>query len=176
MTALTPTRFLTSWKEAESPNRYGLPWSTAEREKLLEMYDARKTLKQICEALERPAAGVIAKLVEFKCIYLDRQAGTYDVYFRNPARPDIETQPPKLKAPTMATKAAPVIETKTFIGGIEAAELTDLQVFAEIGKLEDKIAKFKTIKTPSVKLNKLIAAMEIDVLALAKFVDARETV
>lgn len=65
------------------------------------------------------------------------------------------------------------IETKTFINGIDAAQLTDDQIFQRIANIEKKIDALTAIRAKSTKIQAAIASLEADVQSLVAFVDAR---
>lgn len=65
------------------------------------------------------------------------------------------------------------IETKTFINGTEAANMTDSQIFQRIAKLEGEIKALEDIKTKSVKKNEAIEALKADIKAMVDYVDNR---
>ena len=67
------------------------------------------------------------------------------------------------------------IETKTFINGADASELSDNQIFQRIAKLEGEMDKLVGIRAKSVKKDAAIAALQSDIDALVAYVDARET-
>ena len=67
----------------------------------------------------------------------------------------------------------PTIETKTFIQGEDASNMTDAQIFNRIAKLEDEIDKLSKIKNQPKKLQALIQTKQDDINKLIEFVDAR---
>lgn len=66
------------------------------------------------------------------------------------------------------------IETKVLIAGIDAATMSDTDIFSKISKLEGEISKLTAIKAKSVKLAAAIAAIEDDVQKLVAYVDGRD--
>ena len=65
------------------------------------------------------------------------------------------------------------IETKTFIEGIDAANLSDEQVFKKIASLESSIKAWGAIENKPQKLNALIEQTKADINALVSYVDGR---
>ena len=137
------------------------------------MFNIGATLKQMAEALMRPADGVINKLAAKRLIAFD--PGTLNYYVTRHATRGAESQPQP--QPTNSTQepamTAPTIETKTFIQGEDAANLTDAQIFAKISSLEGQITKLDAIKTKPKKLVKVIEDLQADIAKLVEFVDAR---
>ena len=72
---------------------------------------------------------------------------------------------------TMTTKN---IETKVLIAGIDAATMSDMDIFSKISKLEGEISKLTTIKAKSAKLAAAVSAIEDDVQKLVAYVDGRD--
>ena len=67
----------------------------------------------------------------------------------------------------------PTIETRVFILGNSAADMTDEQIFNHIARIEGEIKKLKEINSRPKKLEAKLAKMEEDIAALAKYVDER---
>ena len=65
------------------------------------------------------------------------------------------------------------IETKTFIEGIDAANLSDEQVFKKIASLENSIKVWSAIENKPKKLDALIEQTKADIKALVAYVDGR---
>jgi len=150
-------------------SRHGMPWDKDEVNKLLSLWDSTDfTLLQICEHMQRPVAGVLPKLRDAQRIWPD--AFDHNKYWHNQRgqQPD-QTN---LKDQTMST--APTIETKTFIAGQDAANMSDAQVFAKIASIEQQIDKLEQIKHKPKKLVAAIEVMRSDVVALCEYVDSRE--
>lgn len=82
-------------------------------------------------------------------------------------------------APTPTTKeidmnqTLPAIETKTYIFGQLAANVTDDQVFSQVAALEAQIEQLDKTVNKSKKLAAKIEALHADIKALNDFVDAR---
>lgn len=68
---------------------------------------------------------------------------------------------------------ANLIETKTFIRGEDAINLTDNQIFDAIADIEKEIKKLREVGTASKKLDARIAELEASCKALAEYVDGR---
>lgn len=71
------------------------------------------------------------------------------------------------------TPAIPAIETRTFIFGDNAANMTDEQIFAGIAKIEAEIKKLDGVENKPKKLQAKIDAMKADIAKLVEYVDAR---
>ena len=144
--------------------RRGMTWTTDELNHLDEMYLAGCDLRAMTTALERPVDGVMAKLAHLgRCVY----SGTGRIYYH--AKPNSRTNTTE---ETTMEKNAP-IETKTFIFGADAANMTDAQIFTQIGKIEREIATLDQIQHKPKKLSARIEELRADVVKLAEYVDAR---
>ena len=123
--------------------RHGLPWLAAELSSLRELYQEGKSLQEMCEMLERPATGTLAKLVGVGCLTRETDTRSYRsiYYYRMPLA--------------------------------DATDLSDKEIFVLIAKTEAEIDKMKAIKTPSKKLAAAIDKLQEDVVKLATYVDER---
>ena len=149
--------------------RHGLTWTPDEYITLARLFVAGHDLKYISEALQRPADGVISKLQRGRYICYDYTDGCYRV--SNPTQP-ATTQPATTKKELTMPK--PLIESKVFVNGIDATDMSDAEIFRLIAKTEDEIAKLRAIKTASKKLSSAISKLEADVTKLAEYADSRE--
>ena len=86
-----------------------------------------------------------------------------------PKEPVDSTTEPQPKEDTMAT----IIETKTFIDGIDASTVSDEQIFTRIAKIEAQIDTWNKIKTKPKKLEAKIAEAQQSINMLVAFVDGR---
>jgi hypothetical protein len=159
--------------------RHGLPWLTAELSSLRELYQEGKSLQEMCEMLERPATGTLAKLVGVGCLRREMDTRSYrsTYYCRMPLAEDtadvneaINQTETTEKEPTMTAK---LIENKVYINGTDATDLSDKEIFVLIAKTEAEIDRMKAIKTPSKKLAAAIDKLQEDVVKLAAYVDER---
>lgn len=169
-------KFDTSFADTDTVRRerHGLHWDQTDYAQLKILFQQGSDLKTMCEALQRPADGVIAKLVSrgyivfdaFDCCYYYYVSGgkaVSDDYHESKFTP--------MKEPVMSKN---LIESKVFVNGTDATNMSDAEIFRLIAKTEGEIAKLKDIKTPSTKLQAAIDAMEADVVKLAEYVDNRE--
>jgi hypothetical protein len=69
--------------------------------------------------------------------------------------------------------STPAIETKTYIYGNLAANVSDDQIFGQVAGLEQQIEQLSKAQNKSKKLEAKIAALQADIAALNDFVDAR---
>lgn len=154
--------------------RHGKIWSYDELETLRRMFEEGAALRFMCERLERPADGCIAKLHQLGLIMYDGN----DYYIVDKQRDDyfdsLKYAPVLIHKPNEEpTMTAPTIETKTFIQGEDAATLTDTQIFSKIAKLEAEIEKLDKIQNKPKKLVAVIEKLKEDINKLVEFVDAR---
>ncbi len=66
-----------------------------------------------------------------------------------------------------------IIETKTYVNGADAANMTDEQIFSAIANVEAEINHLNGVQNKPQKLEAKIAAMQEDIKALVAFVDGR---
>ena len=120
----------------------------------------------ICSNMGRSYSSIIAKLSERGYVRYDPATGAY---FYNAAARGVTNPHPATKEEAMTTN----IETKTFIAGVDAANMDDAQVFRHIAKVEQEIDKLRAIRAGSTKLQAAIAKLEGDVADLVRYVDNR---
>jgi hypothetical protein len=153
--------------------RHGKIWTSVELHALKELYFMGSSLKEMAEKLQRPADGVISKLSYLRLVAFD--VGTMKYY--HVGKPtSVQTTKEiydNLKEETTMSEKTPVIETKTFIAGADAATLSDGDIFRKIGQLEAQIETLNKIKAKPAKLLKVIADTQADIDKLVAFVDAR---
>lgn len=167
-------RFDTSFVgvDKERRARHGMPWTSYEYDRLKDLFQKGSSLKTMCEAMQRPAEGVLAKLIS--CGHIVPDTDHYNRYNYAPASKvafdDCHESTP-VKEVTMTKN---LIESKVFVNGTDATDMSDAEIFRLIAKTEDEISKLKAIKTPSKKLSDAISKLEADVIKLAEYVDSRD--
>lgn len=160
-------QFDASFARRDSVRRanHGRTWTHEHRAQLEELYHSGASLEEMCEALQRPADGTLNKLEAWNMVRYDPFTNTYT---RRQTKPKaLPTQP---EEPTM-THAT--IETKTFIEGIDAANMSDEQIFKKIANLENSIKAWSAIENKPKKLDALIEQTKADIKALVAYVDGR---
>lgn len=169
-------RFDTSFARADTVRRarHGRPWTAEEYGLLRKSFMQGHSLQQMCELLQRPADGTLNKLRYLRLVEFDSRR-CCDCYvalpINHPARLAHSTTELKKEEPTMNKN---LIETKTFVNGIDASDMSDTEIFSLIAKTEAEIGKLEAIKTPSKKLAEAIAKLKTGVAELAEYVDNRE--
>ena len=143
---------------------HGKLWTVEERVKLKSLYDTDHTLEMMCEVLERPAEGILAKLSAMRLIRYDQ---LMNAYYRAATPTEVK---PEIKEEIMSTKT---IENITFIKGKNAEMLTDNEIFSEIAKLEAQKAALNKIENKPKKLEAAIVKLQDDIQALVDYVDGR---
>lgn len=144
--------------------RYGKPWSPEERETLRAHFNHGLTLPQLMTVMQRPAAGILAKLGDMHLLV--QKDGRWGVYYRRAPRP----------IPTLfleQTEMAKNIETVVMIRGEDAAQKTDEQIFSFIAKLEAEIKSLEAINCKPKKLTARIKELQDDITKLVEYVDGR---
>lgn len=178
--------FDTSYRTRKFPvgawTRAGRPWSEDEEERLRQCFDAGYSLQSICERHSRAPVAIIARLATLKLIRATEPPCPYNNfrpdYIVNPKRStSLQSQPETTEEETMndktCTDTAENIEHKTFIGGVDAARLSDEQIFERIARIEKQIADYDRIVNKPAKLKKVMDKLAADIDALGKYVDER---
>lgn len=152
-------------RDSEIRSNHGRIWTPEHLARLDDLFHDGASLAEMCEELQRPADGTLKKLVQRRLLNLDSLTNTYT---RRQTKPKaLPTQP---EEPTM-THAT--IETKTFIEGIDAANMSDEQIFKKIANLENSIKAWSAIENKPKKLDALIEQTKADIKALVAYVDGR---
>lgn len=85
---------------------------------------------------------------------------------------------PELKEISMSAlnnnTAAPAVETKTFIFGIEASQVSDETIWQTVAKIEGELSSLKAIKNQSLALKARINTLEGNIRELIALSDARQ--
>lgn len=144
---------------------HGKLWTEEHKEALRNMFHSGDTLQEICEQLQRPADGTINKMVQLRLIHYD---AVTNIYTRCHTQPKAKPTQPEEPTMTHAT-----IETKTFIEGIDAANMGDEQIFKKIASLENSIKAWSAIENKPKKLDAMIEQTKDDIKALVAYVDGR---
>lgn len=152
--------------------RKGYSWTMEEWAKLQALYREGKDLNQICYEMERPAGGVLPKLINLGLV--KQEAETGDIYrVQQPNNQEVkhETQPEQ-ETQMSNTK---VIEVKavTTIYGVDASTKSDDEIFSLISKLEKEVETLAQIKNKPKKLDKKIEDINEDIKKLVDYVDSR---
>lgn len=165
--------------DKERRARHGLLWNHGDYRLLDNLFKRGEDLKAMCVALQRPADGVLSKLHALKylsydpvesCYYYAIEPDKTLVEFKTLAEFKTHSSQPQKKEPAMNKN---LIESKVFVNGTDATDMSDAEIFRLIAKTEDEISKLKAIKTPSKKLSDAISKLEADVIKLAEYVDSR---
>jgi len=149
-------------KPTEARN-HGAVWSPANYELLKRLWFDEEPIDSICQRLGRSRLSVVSKLQMLHLVTYNQQARQYDPLYLTDANHTTQEN----------IMSAANIETKTFINGIDAAQLTDDQIFQRIANIEKKIDALTAIRAKSTKIQAAIASLEADVQSLVAFVDAR---
>lgn len=160
--------------------KQGHIWSKKDKADLADLFHDGAHLETMCGKLQRSPAGILWRLVAEGL--LEHRDGLY--YHKGPLKPKLaEPQAPtQVSNPAgdsatfeeSETMTAPIIENKTFINGIEANTMCDLEIFRQIAKLEQTIAGLEAIQMKPEKLKAHIAKLRQGVADLASYVDSRE--
>lgn len=176
------------------PNHNGT-WDTKTLETLIDLMRDGCSLQELCKHMGRTRGSIISRLqtmgfiepvnssvqgyygpwkyTSSALIRINKSklpkanmASTGPTFIKSSTEQNYISQP---KETTMTT----IIETRTFIQGTDAANLSDDAIFNLIHKLEGEVAGLRVIKTQPKKLAAKIAKMEEDIKALSDYVDGR---
>jgi len=156
--------------------RHGLLWSKDDIAMLEKLWHQGCELKPMAVALERPCDGVLSKLSQRGLIAFDTRTMKYEMRCVPNALRARDEAPARIhesNEPKEELTMTANIETKTFIQGEDAANLSDGQIFDKIAKIEAKIDSLNKIVTKPKKLEKVIADLHGDIEKLVVFVDSR---
>ena len=150
--------------------RYGKPWLEAEEQNLECLLRAGFQLKQLCEALQRPAAGTLIRLCKLGLL---RKEDTGQYYYSASVEKQLDVQTQTQPTAQETKMAAPTIETKTFIAGKDAKSMSDSEIFALIAELEADVDKLSLIRNKPKKLVASIEKTQAEIAKLVEYVDGR---
>jgi hypothetical protein len=159
------------------PSNHGALWTPQQEHKLKSLFEMGRDLEGLCEAMGRTTDSLTCRLGKMGLITYDNTTNKY--HYAHIINAHRLTQPTPVSATqTQPTKeiimSAANIETKTFIGGVEASQLSDAQIFNQIHKLEVEVGRWEGIQNRPKKLDKLIAGIQKDIADLVKYVDGRK--
>lgn len=90
-----------------------------------------------------------------------------EAHIPEPPRPSLKQEPT-----IMATKA-PAFETRHFVDGVDASDLSDDALIEAIKRLEKELEAMSTVKTVSKKIQGKIDQLDSQRLAIAALLDSR---
>lgn len=114
--------------------RHGMPWSCEDYDKLQLCVEDALTLEQMCNALQRPAAGVIAKMVGK---YLKRDTVRGLCCWINRNQPETETK--------LENTMTQPLQTLTLIFGNDITKCSELDLISVIQKCKTEIDSYNNI-------------------------------
>lgn len=148
--------------------RHGMPWTREELKRLESYFHEGFDLKDLCEALERPAKGVVPKLEQAGLIQLDGGAGEY----RRTVTVDRNVVNHTKETPMNVT--GPItVETLTTVNGKDIRTLSDAQIYSLIASEEDEIDELSRIKRKPKRLQAEIARRQAGIDALVEYLDSQ---
>jgi hypothetical protein len=158
--------FSTSVGRLTDLSNSGKRWDSEELASLRHNYNLGLDLTEICTRHKRPKSGVLNKLCELRILRYSSANYSYIVVAKPKNVNKVETE-----KETIMSNAN--IETKVFIQGKDATEMTDAQIFSLIAKLESEQDKLSQIKNKPKKLVAAIHALTLDIEMLVEYVDGR---
>lgn len=161
-------------EDKEVRARRGRIWSIEEEQRLTYLFRTGTNLVSMSVQMQRPAAGVMARLCKLGLLKQDTLDPRVYYYAEKPTMNNDEVSTTKFISPKEPTMSTPIIETRILIQGRNAAEMSDAQIFGLIGELEGKIKKLEGIEAKPKKLVAAIDTLKADIAKLVEYVDSRE--
>lgn len=180
------TSFIREDSNLPERRRHGMPWMTDEYAVLKRLFFAGRSLRNLCETLQRPANGVIAKLKCRGYIVAESSHSSYAGVLYRVAKPKESTMAvglsstlidslssnyPQPKEPPM--NAAIPIETITYVYGQDVKGMTEAQLIAAIKQVEKEIGLLSDVKSKSKKIAAKIAEYEKTLADIVAVLDAK---
>lgn len=151
--------------------RHGKIWERSEVEELHKRFKNGESLKYMCEALARPAEGILIKLCAAG--YLEKCGDIYYVL-----KPDLDETPKGNsimdKDIAIEMKEETIIEARVFIKGVDARQCSNEFIIKTIVETEAEIAKLAGIGTKSVFIEDKIKKLKGALSDLATYLDKRQ--
>lgn len=169
------TRYLTSneYKRHETRfKRQAAPWDCAEDRDLTVRFNGGYGLINLCSAHERSPGTVLYRLEKLGLITRvlfgpeEGKFGVVEDEATNESEKDMNTG-------TLTTAPA-TIETRTYIEGCNAAEMSDEHIYAIIERKENEMRKWDGLNNKPKKIATMRAKLQDEIAALVNFVDSRE--
>ena len=124
------------------PN-HGRPWTPEQKDYLKSCWlYSNKSFEQICAEMGRSYSSIICKLGSLELVAYHPVHREYRTRFTRRASA-VEQVQETIINDTEETTMTANIETKVFINGVDASQLTDEQIFQRIAKIEGEIDKLK---------------------------------
>lgn len=185
-------------REPPNPRSTGKAWTKETRAQLVEHFIEGYAIHEIAEILGRTQYAIALQLADMKLIireykdnrnrwvlkpaekvlaianaYLTEQGlAEWDTIHPNACCDLLTKTQPEIKEQTMNANA-PTIETKTFIAGVEAKDLSDDDIFKKIAQLEQLAESLSKIQNKPKKLAAKIDGIHADIKKLVEYVDGR---
>jgi hypothetical protein len=170
-------------RDHDQRENHGRFWDERQYTKLRQMFLDGHELPVLAKAMGRSGDSIVSNLTQrlglIRCategslLYEWTDKALRLLHEQTPTETQPNPQPEIIDMSNTNTNTSPTIETKTFIGGVDAAKLSDSDIFSRIADLEVEIKKWSAIEQRPKKLNDHIDKMRSDVKALGEFVDSR---
>ena len=145
----------------------GIHWKPIEDTWLKEWVDIGYRVDFIAAKLRRSRESILARLRLFDIVQRDSVTGLYQY---------VADEKGNIMSSDNASKTAyipPLLETRVYVNGRVAADMTDEEIFAAIKKAETTIASYSDMVTKPEKLKAMLVKLQHDITELAKYVDQR---
>ncbi len=163
------TSFLRLDKEQRA--RHGQLWHAEELDKLWELFFQGLNLQQTCEKMQRPAAGVLAKLAQLRILCYDTRTNSYSVTDRA-LRKLSPSQPTETKEHTMSNPNHPIVITEqTLVNGLDIKLMSNSELYGLIAAQEAYIEKLSKLKAQPQRLKAEIAERQQAINDLVELID-----
>lgn len=144
----------------------GVHWKPLEDACLREWVNAGYRVDFIAAKLKRSREAVLARLRTYHILQRNSLTGLYQY---------VANEKGNIMSSEGASKAVtpPLLETRVYVNGRVASDMTDEEIFAAIRKAEVTIASYNDMVTKPEKLKAMLVKLQNDITELAKYVDQR---
>lgn len=166
---LPTDQFMQPSADVWNTDKAGSQWSREDDLKLRGLIAAGFTADAIAKQLSRTRVSILSRLMARSILKRNTMTGNYSF---------VEEESPTMNPDTACKSSTetnhPLIETRIYVNGRIAADMTDEQIFSAIRAAESKIVSYKDIVSKPEKLKALLAKMQEEITELVKYVDSRK--
>lgn len=163
-------QFMQPSADVWNTDKAGTPWPLENDFFLSKLVENGFTVDDIAKHFRRSRVSILSRLKLRGILYRSSITGEYDFCVKE-EQGIMESGSICKAAPTEINH--PLIETRIYVNGRVAADMTDEQIFSAIRAAENKIASYKDIVSKPEKLKALLAKMQEEITELVKYVDGR---
>lgn len=150
----------------------GTNWKPIEDTWLREWVNIGYRVDFIAAKLKRSRESILARLRLLSIVQRNSYTGAYK-YVVDDKEEEIMNPDNTCKMASISTPVPPLLETRVYVNGRIASDMTDEEIFAAIRKAEVTIASYNDMVTKPEKLKAMLVKLQNDITELAKYVDQR---